>query len=59
MIVNHSDEKLPANDPLLLMGKGHPLATVRLDFNAEIATLRLIAVTQSEQGKRHGRHFIA
>src|SRR5712692_4928818 len=53
---NHPDEGLQNHFPLLLKCNGMAVATVRLDLHEQdIAVIRLVAVTRSEQAKGHGR----
>ncbi|MBP9791884.1 MAG: GNAT family N-acetyltransferase [Rickettsiales bacterium] len=55
--LNHPDERLPDNHPLLLKFNDTPIATVRVDFRGDKVILRLLAVTKSEQGKKHGTNL--
>ena len=55
---NHPDEKIPDNYPLLLKLDNKALATVRVDIRENIAILRLLAVTKSEQYKGHGKQLL-
>jgi N-acetylglutamate synthase-like GNAT family acetyltransferase len=53
---NRTDERLHNHFPLLLKYDGTAVATVRLDVHeGNIAVVRLVAVTRSEQSKGHGR----
>lgn len=54
---NHPDDRAEGNVPFLLMCCGHPIGVVRLDFRDETAVIRLVAVTDDERGKGHGREL--
>jgi len=56
---NHPDEKKLGNYPFLLMVSGQGIGVVRLDHLPspiiKTAAIRLVAITQTEQGRGHGR----
>ena len=53
---NHPDDFKPDNRPLLFKVDGQPLGVIRLDdFGDGTGAVRLVAITQSEQGNGHGR----
>lgn len=56
--LDHPDERLPENFPLLLKWNGESIGTVRLDVkDNKSAVIRLVAITKNEQGKGHGREL--
>jgi N-acetylglutamate synthase-like GNAT family acetyltransferase len=57
---NHPDDSAPQNQCLLLKLDGRPIGTVRLDdFGDGSGCVRLVAITDSEQGRGHGRALSA
>ena len=53
---NHPDDAAPQNQCLLLKLDGRPIGTVRLDdFGDGSGCVRLVAITEPEQGRGHGR----
>lgn len=55
---DHPDDMAPGNHPLLLKLESVPIGTVRLDnFGDGTGCLRLVAITQDEQGRGHGREL--
>ncbi|HEV7278544.1 MAG TPA: GNAT family N-acetyltransferase [Devosiaceae bacterium] len=53
---NHPHDRAPQNQCLLLKLDGRPVGTVRLDdFGDGSGCLRLVAVTEREQRRGHGR----
>jgi GNAT superfamily N-acetyltransferase len=56
---DHPDERAPDHLPLLLKWNSRPIATTRLDVRDRLAVVRLVAVTNLEQRKGHGRALAA
>ena len=53
---NHPEDRATGNHPLLLKFEGVPIGTVRLDdFGDGTGCVRLLAITQAEQGRGHGK----
>jgi GNAT superfamily N-acetyltransferase len=53
---DHPDDRAPQNQCLLLKLHGRPIGTVRLDnFGDDSGCVRLLAITEPEQGRGHGR----
>lgn len=56
---NHPDDRAERNVPFLLLFDARPVGVFRLDLRGEVAIVRLVAVTEREQGKGHGRKLNA
>ncbi len=52
---NHPHDLAAGHVPYLLMGDGEPIGVVRLDFDGDVATVRLVAITPALQRQGHGR----
>jgi GNAT superfamily N-acetyltransferase len=51
---NHPDDHAPDNLPYLLLADGRPIGLVRLDFRADVAVVRLVAIVPAFQRQGHG-----
>jgi N-acetylglutamate synthase-like GNAT family acetyltransferase len=57
---DHPDEHKPCNHPMLLLSRGEPIGVVRIDLDQRNgqATMRRVAIAESEQRRGHGRTLI-
>ena len=57
---NHPDERKPRNHPMLLLFHGDPIGVVRIDIDRDAAeaTMRRVAITETEQRRGHGRALV-
>ena len=57
---NHPDEHSPSNHPMLLESSGKVIGVVRIDLDTQSgqATMRRVAIAESEQRHGHGRRLV-
>lgn len=57
---DHPDEHKPCNHPMLLLSGGRPIGVVRVDLDQATgqATMRRVAILESEQRRGHGRALV-
>lgn len=57
---DHPDERKPGNHPMLLLFRGEPIGVVRIDVDqvAAEATMRRVAIIETEQRRGHGRVLV-
>jgi GNAT superfamily N-acetyltransferase len=56
---SHPDELRPGNFPLLLLYRGEPVGTIRVDLTPDEAIFRRVAIREDVQRRGHGRQMLA
>jgi GNAT superfamily N-acetyltransferase len=55
---SHPDELRSGNYPLLLLYRGEPIGTIRIDLTSDMALFRRVAIREDVQRRGHGRQML-
>ena len=56
---HHPDEVAPGNHPMILLHRGEPIGTIRIDIGSKEAIFRRVAIREDCQRSGHGRALLS